>query len=212
MGNRNDLIEAAIDDLRMILDRGYRKDYALRFVADHHTLTKPERNIVYRMTHSADEIHSRQAKLQQASFLKDRHLVIDGFNAIISLEAALGGGNCFLCQDGMLRDDCAAFGNYKICDSTYEAVDLIIEFLSQMKPRTVRWIFDSQISGSGRLAQKVLKKMEAADIIGEATTSPQADHHITHLNLLTATSDSPLIRQLTQIIDLPAMVLAEREG
>jgi len=212
MVERKQLVEAAIDDLRMLLDRGYRKEYALRFVCDHHTLTKPERNIVMRMTYSADEIERRHRKLRSADYITGRHLAIDGFNVIITLEEAMGADQCFRCQDGMLRDNCMAFANYKIGDGTYRAVDTIIAYLSSLSPKTVRWIFDSQISGSGRLAQRVLKNMEEAGLKGEAITSPQADHQLSHLNLMTATSDSGLIRQLTDIVDLPALVMEGGES
>lgn len=205
-------LDEAIKDLRFLLDRGYKKEYALRFVSDHHMLSKHERNIVYRMTHSQSHIDVMGSKLKGADYLAGRHLAIDGFNVLITIEAAQKGQNCFLCQDGMLRDDCMAFSNYKIGEGTYEAAEMVLDFLSIIKPKTVRWVFDSQISGSGRLAQMILAKMKARKMDGEALTSPNADRHLSHLNLITATSDAPLICQITHVTDLPALVLSQKKG
>ncbi len=206
-----DKIQLGCEDLKLLLDRGYPKEYALWFIGDHHGLTTAERNLVMRQAYSEQEISSTQAKLKPISYLAGRHFVIDGFNVIITLEQALFTGGAFKCMDGLIRDNAMAFSNYKITDNTRKTVDEVIDLLAESKPKDVTWVFDSQLSGSGSLSQYVMRRQREAGIPGESMTSPTADHQIYRLNLLTATSDSALIKRLNEIIDLPAAVLDKKQ-
>ncbi|MBU0762928.1 MAG: DUF434 domain-containing protein [Candidatus Altiarchaeota archaeon] len=202
-----DKLPGAQEDLRFLLDRGYRKEYALKFVGDHHNLLLKERNLLFRQTYSQREIQVTLSKLKPTEFITGRHLVIDGFNVLITIEHAMANGEVFLCQDGLVRDNVAAFSNYKIKESTRKAADKVIEILVKCPPKDICWVFDSQISGSGTLSQYVMKRLSEEKLQGESITSPTADHQISKLNLLTATSDSALIDRLVRVVDLPAAVL-----
>ena len=201
----------ACEDFRIILDRGYHRENALNFVADHHLLNNSERMFVSKFVHSQKDADDIRHKLKDGSYLSGRHLAVDGFNVLITVENHLNGGECILCQDGLLRDNLISFSNYKVRESTEKAAEKVLEYLLEVKPKTVRWIFDSQISGSGRLAKKIMDKLDAAGIPGESITSPQADSQLSHLNLLTATTDPNLIKQLTQIVDIPQNIINKKK-
>ncbi len=202
-----DQLNDARSDLRMLLDRGYRKDYALRFVGDHHNLLLKDRNLLLRQTFSQDEIQETLSKLKPAEFMAGRHVVIDGFNVLITIDHSLTGGEVFVCQDGIVRDNVMGFANDKIKESTRKAADKVIALLAKYPPKDVRWIFDSQVSGSGTLSQYVMDGLSENNLNGESITSPTADNHINRLNLITATSDTGLIDRLAKIVDIPAEVL-----
>jgi hypothetical protein len=202
------ILEYARDDLKCLLDRGYRKDSALGFVADHHHLDAKARNRLMRETYSNDEISDTESKITPIEEIKGKDLVIDGFNVLITVETGFSGGELFLSMDGIVRDNTMAFANYKIRDETAAAADEVVKVLAQYRPLEATWVFDSQISGSGRLAEYVRKAMATAGVRGKCMTAPDADGQILRLNTLTATSDTPMIRRLAAIVDLPQAVFS----
>ena len=206
----NQLADAS-DDLKMLLDRGYRKDSALSFVADHHQLDATVRNRLMREVYSDLEISDTESKILPIEELEGRDLVIDGFNVLITIETGFIGGELFLSQDGMVRDNSMTFSNYKISETTEAAVDAVITVIAGYRPLGVTWVFDSQISASGRLAEYVRKSMAAAGIRGNSMTCPNADGRILELNMTTATSDTQLIRRLESVVDIPQAVLLRLE-
>jgi hypothetical protein len=201
------VMEGARGDLKILLDRGYRKDSALAFVGDHHHLGARARNRLLRETFSELEIADTQSKLVSAEDIAGKGLVVDGFNVLITLEALITGGEAFLCQDGMVRDNAMAFANYRIQETTEAAADGIVSLLCGNPPKEATWVFDSQISGSGRLAEYVRRRMEESGLRGRSMTCPDADAQILRFDALTATSDTPLIRRLEAVVDLPQAVL-----
>ena len=199
--------ENAVEELKFLLDRGYRREYALQFVGDHHMLGKRERNRLLREVYSDDEIEHTTQKLQPINAIRDKAVAVDGFNVLITVETGLAGGEVYTCQDGLLRDNAMAFGNYKITDGTENAVNAAVKALAEHQPKHVTWVFDSQISGSGKLAEYVRRKMVEAGLKEDCTTCPAADGRILKMNTLTATSDTALIRRLDSIFDLAAAAL-----
>jgi hypothetical protein len=209
------VLEAARDEIKFLLDRGYRKDSAVDFVGDHHHIDASCRSRLMRETYSELEIEDTSSKLVSAADLSGRDLAIDGFNVLITLDTLLSGGEAFVCQDGMVRDNARAFSNYRIGEGTETAADSVIGLLAAARPASVTWVFDSQISGSGRLAEYVRRAMEAVGVRGRCMTSPEADAQILKLNMITATSDTPMIRRLEAVVDLPQAVvesLQEEQG
>ena len=202
-------IEKASEELKFLLERGYRKDSSLGFVGDHHQLDAKARNRLMREVYSGQEISDTESKLTPIEELEGKDLAVDGFNVIITVEAALFRGEAFVCQDGIMRDNTMAFSNYKITDRTLAAADRVIGVLAKYRPRQAVWVFDSGISGSGKIAEHVRRKMADAGLKGESTTSPDADGRLLGLNMATATSDTVLIHKLESIVDLPQAALAE---
>src|SRR5918993_1464338 len=79
-------------------------------------------------------------------------LVVDGFNLVITLEAALSGGVLVKGRDGCVRDLSSVHGSYRAVEETERAVLLAGEALGPLAPSSVLWLFDSPVSNSGRLA------------------------------------------------------------
>ena len=59
-------------------------------------------------------------------------VVIDGFNLLITLEAALSGGLVLLCRDGCLRDLSSVHGSYRSVQETERAINLIGTTLAEL--------------------------------------------------------------------------------
>ncbi len=82
-------------------------------------------------------------------------VTIDGFNLIITIEAALGGGILLLGRDNCIRDLSSVHGSYRSVTETAKAMELIGNTLQLFAPAAITWLLDRPVSNSGRLASKI---------------------------------------------------------
>lgn len=145
----------ATSELSWLLTRGYSMKGALKLVGDRYTLTDRQRLAISRAACS-EQSNGRRAETQvptEAAAGED--LVVDGFNLIITVEAALSGGLLMRCRDGCIRDLSSVHGSYRSVDETDKAISLIGKALETLQPKSVAWLLDRPISNSGRLAQRI---------------------------------------------------------
>lgn len=128
---------------------------ALKLVGDRYTLTDRQRLAISRAACS-DQSNARRAETRvPAEAAAGEDLVVDGFNLIITVEAALSGGVLMLGRDGCIRDLSSVHGSYRSVDETDKAISLIGKSLETLQPKSVAWLLDRPISNSGRLAQRL---------------------------------------------------------
>jgi hypothetical protein len=82
-------------------------------------------------------------------------LIVDGFNLIITVEAAMSGGLLIRARDFCIRDLSSVHGSYRSVEETESAIHLVGEALESIGPESVRWLLDRPVSNSGRLAQRI---------------------------------------------------------
>src|SRR5437870_11648734 len=128
---------------------------ALKLVGDRHSLTDRQRLAVSRAACSDQNKDRRAATHVSVKDIKSQKLSIDGFNLIITIEAALSGGVLLLCRDGCIRDLSSVHGSYRSVKETDQAIHLIGTTLEDLKPASIDWILDRPISNSGRLATRI---------------------------------------------------------
>ena len=98
---------------------------ALKLVGDRHSLTERQRLAVSRAA-CADQSKDRRAATRvRAQEIAGEDLIIDGFNLIITVEAALSGGVLMDCRDGCIRDLSSVHGSYRSVNETDQAIQLI---------------------------------------------------------------------------------------
>jgi hypothetical protein len=146
-------IRAAVAELCWLLDRGYPKKAALKLVGDRHALRDRQRMAVQRCAASAEECRLRRARRVDAAELAGEVLAVDGYNVLLTVEAALSGGVLLLGRDGVLRDLTSMSGHYRRMKSTRAALESIAAFCSGAGCTGLAWYFDRPISNSGRLKQ-----------------------------------------------------------
>lgn len=199
-----DALKEPIYDLRFLLDRGYNKDSAIRVVADKYRLTKKERNFLLRAIFSKKEAEEHRKKLTKS--VKARDLVVDGYNVLITVESFLKNKELFLSDDGFVRDVSATFGKYRISRTTPKAAEKILNALKAHRPRSVTFIFDSQVSFSGELCKMFRERMSEIGIKGDASTAENADYTIIEANKIVSTSDRAIIKKAERVLDLAGEV------
>ncbi len=142
-------LRAATDDLCWLLGRGYGPDSALQLVGNHYRLNKRQRQAVGRGAAAMEAITKRKQREVPVAALDGRAIAIDGFNLLILLESAYGGGLILKCRDGTYRDLASVHGTYKHVQHTQPALLRVGEVLA--KAASVTWYFDTPVSNAGRL-------------------------------------------------------------
>ena len=204
-------------DIRSILRWGYPKFATIRFVADHFQLSVEERHILTRVIMPPDRIVSRINKKVACAGIKDRNLLLDGYNVLLSVDSLLKKGPMWFCDDGYIRDSRYYFSKAKQAEDIEEALDIILKFLSEAGPKSAIFVFDAQISKSGELAGFIRRKLKEHGISGEAKTSKTADFELktgggnSENNMVVATSDGIIIDSVLQVLDIPACLMEKME-
>lgn len=196
------LAEAA-RDLRYLLERNYGLKASLKLVGDRFRLTARQRHFLFRAVSPPSLAARRRAKRIDLSRLRGRLLAVDGYNVLITTEAALAGAPLVDSDDGYLRDIVGAFASYRKNEHTPRALDLILEVLKESAPSETVFYLDGAMSRSGHLAEEIRERLRAAGIPGTARTVHAPDREIRVSESIAATSDSALIDKVERVVDLP---------
>jgi len=160
-------IKDAINDFRYLINRGYKKDYALNVVCNHYKIPKEDRLKIIRTTHTDEEIKTVKNKLIDIKKLSNKEINIDGYNVLIGVEALLK-NNVVLCDDGIYRDFMGIYGNYKINPYTEKALNLLMRLFKKYSINPI-FYFDAQVSKSGELSKKIRNLMKKYGIDGKVS-------------------------------------------
>lgn len=204
-------------DIRSILRWGYPKFSTIRFVADHFQLSQEERHILTRVIMPPGKIVSRINKKVACTDIKDRNLLLDGYNVLLSVDSLLKREPMWFCDDGYIRDTRYYFSKAKQAEDIEESLNTILDFLSETGPKSVFFLFDAQVSRSGELAGFIRHKLKEYGISGEAKTSKTADFELKakggdpENNVIVATSDGIIIDSVRKILDIPACLMEKME-
>jgi hypothetical protein len=87
--------------------------------------------------------------------LQNQSVVVDGFNLIITLEAALSKGPLLIGVDTCIRDLSSVHGSYRSVEETEQAIVLTGNALQTLGASSVLWLLDRPVSNSGRLATRI---------------------------------------------------------
>jgi hypothetical protein len=207
----NKLLEAA-RDLRYLLARGYNRETSLKFVSDKYQLLKLEKMMLYRAIYDYERAKNHKAKLINFDEVRDKEIVIDGYNVIITLESGLKGKILIECDDGFVRDISAIHGKHRITEFTLKAIDLIIEKLKEINLKNVIFVLDSKVSKSGELASLIRKKLTESKIEGTAYTAKKADVFSLSFKSIIASSDAVIIEKAYKVLDLAGIILKNKLG
>lgn len=187
------LLRKATEELSWLLSHGYAIKSALKLVGDRHNLKERQRLAVSRAACSDDSLRGRRGRCLAVHNIKDKSLIIDGFNLIITIEAALSSGVLLLCRDDCIRDLSSVHGSYRSVQETETAIRLVAETFATLQPESVRWLLDSPISNSGRLAQQLRTQAQENGWNWKVETVFNPDAEILSSNDIAVTSDSLIL-------------------
>ena len=192
-------LQKASEELRYLLNRGYTKSVALTFICNHYQLTKKDRHFLARSIFSSHHTETITLKKSPIESIHNQDISIDGYNVLITTEAVLT-NQAIICDDSVVRDIKGIFGKYNISDLTEKALSHIYALLNQYIPSSVTFYLDKQVSHSGDLCALIRPHFPC-------NTITHVDNYLASLNLITATSDSILIKKINHFIDIPFEVM-----
>ncbi len=200
-------ISQAVSEMSWLLSKNYSIKSSLKIVGDHHRLNERQRAALQMAACSDEQRDSRNNKCADINKLSGSNLIIDGFNLLINLEAALSGGLILICRDGCLRDLSSVHGTYRSVDETEDAIHMVGRFLAVKKPISVRWLLDRPISNSGRLAHKItdMAVKNKWPWTAELVNSP--DYILRSSGEIVVTSDSAVLDKAEKWVNLGAYLV-----
>jgi hypothetical protein len=160
-----------VADLSWLLSRGYAEASSLKLVGDRRRLVERQRVAVRRSSCSDQALARRRSTRVELGAMRGRPLRIDGFNLVLTLESALGGGVVLGGRDGCFRDLASVHGTYRRVEETRPALDLAARRLAEWGVGPCTWLLDAPVSNSGRLAAMI----RAADPSWTAEVVPDPD-------------------------------------
>ncbi|SFM15986.1 DUF434 domain-containing protein [Methanolobus profundi] len=207
-------IDEAATDIRYLLERGYRKDSAIRFVCDHHRIPQTERYILARTVCSSATASERKKKKLRCEQLKGRTVLVDGYNVLITLESLLREERTFVADDSFLRDVRGVFRNHSNDIFTSRAVEKMLSFLAVAEVEQADILLDTQMKHSGELASFIRSRMKELSIKGNAGTSKHVDHDLKTCDgkKVVATADGIIIDAVRNVIDIPGCIAMKMDG
>ena len=200
-------LKTAVADLCWLLSRDYALKGALKLVGDRFGLHERQRLAMSRAACSEQSRSRRAAAHLPIESIEAENLVIDGFNLIITIEAALSGGLLLRCRDDCIRDLSSIHGSYRSVEETETAIVMIGATLAAFKPGSARWLLDKPVSNSGRLAQTI--RRIAAERVWDWSVDLKfnPDGEIADAQQIVITSDGPLLDKATRWTNLAAHVI-----
>ena len=190
------LAEASAD-LAWLLGRGYAARAALTLVGDRLGLDTRQRVAIQRGTCSDVQAAHRRRIVRSVDA---GPVAVDGFNLLITLEAALSGGVLIRGRDGWVRDLASVHGTYRSVEESTAALGLLADALREA-PEVV-WFLDRPVSNSGRVAERIRALGFQAEVVDSA------DMALVQSGWAGATADGPLLDRLNAAVDVTGPLIA----
>jgi hypothetical protein len=201
------VLRSAVSELSWLLTRGYSLKGALKLVGDRYTLSDRQRLAVSRAACSDQNLARRIRSVIPAEAATDDNLIVDGFNLIITVEAALSGGVLLVCRDQCIRDLSSVHGSYRAVNETVQAIGLIGEVLRTLGPKSVAWLLDRPISNSGRLANRIRQFAREKEWNWSVEVAFNPDAEMAASDRIVISSDSHLLDQVTRWLNLNRVLI-----
>ena len=197
----------AVHDLSWLLSHGYASASALKIVGDRYQLDQRQRNAVSRCSCSDAARDARRRSQVDLVDLVGKTLLVDGYNVLTSIEAALAGGVVLSARDGCFRDLASIHGTWRKVQETIPAVELLGTFLQQLQLKNAVWYLDSPVSNSGRL-KTILREIAASHgWAWEINLVRDPDRILAESDELIATADSAVLDRCQRWVNLARAVI-----
>jgi hypothetical protein len=202
-------LREAVADLSLLLTKGYSQKSALKLIGDHFQLTMRQRMAVMRSACSDASLARRRTTEVAADTLAGRPLLLDGYNVLTSMEAALAGGVLLLARDGCYRDLASMHGTFRKVEETHPAVLLMGEVLAGLGVGVCTWYLDSPVSNSGRLRGMLRDAASTHSWQWEVELVASPDRVLAASPETIATADSVILDRCTRWFNLARYAIGQ---
>jgi hypothetical protein len=203
-------LRLAIADFSLLLTKGYAEKSALKLVGDKFSLTERQRMAIMRSACSDQQLTSRKESEIKTANLAGQSIAIDGYNVLITVEAAMSDAVVFKGRDGCLRDLASIHGTYRKVTETIPALKLIGRFLKEINAAKTLWLLDSPVSNSGRLKTLIGELARENNWNWDVRLLLSPDHELINTDLIVAGSDSVVLDRCKRWVNLAAEIVKQK--
>jgi len=203
-------LQLAVADFSLLLTKGYAEKSALKLVGDKFSLTERQRLAVMRSACSDQHLESRNRRCVAIENVAGQGIAIDGYNVLITVEAAMSGAFVFKGRDGCFRDLASIHGTYRKVTETIPALDLVGEFLKEIGVSEAIWLLDSPVSNSGRLKTLIGELARDGNWNWEIKLLLSPDAELKKTDLIVASSDSVVLDGCKRWANLATEIIKEK--
>lgn len=200
----------AVEDFSLLLTKGYADKGALKLVGDKFSLTQRQRLAVMRCACSDRQLASRNERHIELDNIRGQSLAIDGYNLLITIEAAMSVGVIFKGRDGCFRDLASIHGTYRKVTETIPALQLIGDFLEKSGIKKALWLLDSPVSNSGRLKTLIRKLAEKNNWLWNIELLFNPDAKLINIDSIVVTSDSVVLDNCKSWVNLASEIITRK--
>lgn len=200
-------LRQAVAQLSWLLTRGFPVAGASELVGNRHALRSRQRDALQRCAASDQACAARAARRLAPEAAAGAELEIDGYNVLLTVEAAFGGGVILVARDGVYRDLSAMSRHYRRVAETRQALTAVGRYLAGIGIAGARWLFDAPISNSGRLARLVEEVAAEEGWRWQAELVPNPDRVLRGGVPLAATADSAILDHCGAWLNLARLVV-----
>ncbi len=204
------VLQEATEHLAWLWERGYAERSSLALVGDRFRLVARQRHAVRRCACSDEQLERRARARVPLEALAGRPLAIDGFNLLITVESALGGGVVLMARDGCFRDMANLRGTWRRVVETHAAIEHVGEVLQALGPSEVVWHLDHGVSNSGRLRGLLEQVAETRGYPWRASLTEGVDSLLGRSESIVVSADSGILDACRQWTNLARAVVLER--
>ncbi len=201
-------MKTAQEDVIWLMDRGYKQDVAITFVANHYLLSERQRLALRRASSSNQQKEARSAKMLALEEANNGCLNIDGFNLIITLEVALSKSPIILGSDNVMRDLAGLRGTYRLIEQTDRSLELIGECFKELSVPEAFFYLDEPVSNSGRLKVKIQDHAQNWGIPVHVELVRDADFVLSSMERV-VTSDSVVLDKCVSWFNLSEKIIRD---
>jgi hypothetical protein len=205
-------LRLAVTDFSLLLTHGYAPKSALKLVGDRFNLTARQRIPLMRCSCTDQQLAVRtDKKLSLTSASKAQTpLLIDGFNLLITIEAALSNAPLFISRDSTIKDIASVHGTYRKVDETTKALELIADFLTENNLKKANWLLDSPVSNSGRLKKIIEALAQKRNLPWQIELLQNPDKKLSASNMLVVTADSTILDNCHHWLNLTKKIIKSK--
>ena len=203
-------LRSAMADFSLLLTKGYADKSSLKLVGDRFSLTQRQRLAIMRSACSDRQLQSRSLRSTQLNTIAGKPLAIDGYNILITIEAAISGAYILKGRDGCFRDLAGIHGTYRKVTETIPAVQLIGQFIKNAGVNKALWLLDSPVSNSGRLKKLIAELALQNNWNWEIKLLTNPDAELIKTDLIVASGDSVILDNCKSWVNLTAEIIKQK--
>ncbi len=159
---------------------------------------------------SDQHLTSRNQRCVAIKNLTGQGIAIDGYNVLITVEAAMSGACVFKGRDGCFRDLASIHGTYRKVTETIPALQLIGGFLKEIGTARVLWLLDRPVSNSGRLKTLIGELARDSNWNWEIELLFSPDAELKKTDLIVASSDSVVLDGCKRWVNLATEIIEHK--